>query len=502
MKPSLDATEAIASPLPILAHHRADPSAAEIRSAERLAEKLLREAPALALPDAFRPLVPTRVEAAPTLHVDDLTQIRFLDQGREARFYQARARLRAGDDDLVATSLPVAEGYETYCRDRLGLGSVEWLHPRPISPAGRIAEACWRDETVRDKLAVRLGAGRLAQLHPHMGTKGIWELAALLSEKARTPLRVIAPPPAVSTLANDKVAFTDIVRRLFGEALIPRTVSACNFALLAQRLQTLSRECPVVGIKLPNSAGGDGVLVLNSAEFLGRGLKEIRHQLKPLLPALKWGGDSELLIDCWETQIVCSPSVQIWIPPEPAGEPIVEGLFVQTFVPGTGCFVGSRPAELPAQHNREIVNRCWLLARLFQRLGYIGRCSFDLILVGASLEKSRLEFIECNGRWGGTSAPMTLMNRLVGDWKAQPYFSCVCSSPALAGYTFGELQAALGEELFDWRTRAGSLVLSLPDRLPARSAIDVIALGPTTDAAIEIMQRRFVDAVVARRERA
>jgi hypothetical protein len=27
-----------------------------------------------------------------------------------------------------------------------------------------------------------------------------------------------------------------------------------------------------------------------------------------------------------------------------------------------------------------------------------------------------LHWVECNGRWGGTSIPMTLANRLLGDW--------------------------------------------------------------------------------------
>jgi hypothetical protein len=498
MQPSPETSDPRAAPFPIRAHDRPDPSPGETAAAERLAEELLRELPALALPDALRRLVPARLEPGPTLHVDDLTSIRFLDQGREARFYQERARLRAGDGDVVATSLPVAEGYETYCRERLGLGAVEWLHPAPTRRPLCIAEACWEDERVRADLTARLRAGRLAWLHPHMGTKAIWQLALLLSEEAGRALPVIAPPPAVSKWVNDKVAFSRVVCRLFGEALIPRTASACNFALLAQRLQSLSRQCPVVGIKLQDSAGGDGMLVLNSERFLGRRLSAIRDDLKQLLPALKWSGESELLIDTWETEIVCSPSAQVWIPPKAAGEPVVEGLFVQTFAGGTAEFIGSRPAVLPPPQRREIVNRCWLLARLFQRLGYVGRCSFDLILVGPSAEQSRPEFVECNGRWGGTSAPMTLMNRLFGDWAAQPYFSCVCTSAALAGRTFMELLTLLGDDLYDRRTGEGALILSLPGRLAVRTAIDVIALGPTTDAAIEFMRRRFLDVVEAR----
>ena len=35
--------------------------------------------------------------------------------------------------------------------------------------------------------------------------------------------------------------------------------------------------------------------------------------------------------------------------------------------------------------SRDMVTRSWLLAGLFQRLGYVGRCSFDLLVVGEGL---------------------------------------------------------------------------------------------------------------------
>ena len=44
----------------------------------------------------------------------------------------------------------------------------------------------------------------------------------------------------------------------------------------------------------------------------------------------------------------------------------------------------------------------------------------DAILIGESLADARLHWIECNGRWGGVSIPMTLANRLTGDWARHP----------------------------------------------------------------------------------
>jgi hypothetical protein len=487
-------------PLPVVPHYHADPAPGEVKSAERLAEAIRRERPELCLPDDFRALVPARIEAGPTLHLDDLSAIAYFWDHQQDCFPQERARLRALDGDVVATSLPVAQGYEDYCRDQLGLGSVEWLHPASLHHPQSIAEACWRDERVRRRLVTRIKSGELEFLHPHMGTLPVWELAALLGEQSGRPLKVVAPPPQVALWANNKLAFADVVRRLFGEALLPRTMSACNFALLAERVKSLAGESSSIGVKVPNSAGGDRVLILESAQFLDQSLDAVRSRLKQLLADMHWSGESELLVDRWESGILCSPSAQLWIPPEAEAGPIVEGLFAQSFSARMTEFAGSRPAELPSALSSEIVNRCWLVARLIQRLGYVGRCSFDLILVGPSLDDCRLEFVECNGRWGGTSTPMTLMNRLFGDWAVQPYASAVCSLAGLEGLDFRELLQRLGGDLFDRRRRTGSIILSAPGRLARRSAIDAIGLGTTLDEASEAVERRFTEMVRAERD--
>jgi hypothetical protein len=469
--------------LPIVEHFRATASDAEIEQAEVLAASLIKEQPNLTLPSDFHDLIPTEHVDGPTLHLDDLAAIPFLDAGQDARFYQERARLRACDGDVVVTAEPVAEGYETYCRDYLDLGQVEWLSPAPTKNPLRVAEACWEDEIVRNRLIDKLRAGELIALHPHMGTLSVWELGALLSEASGRPLKVISPPPRLSHWVNDKIAFTDLVTRLFGDHWVPRTTSAYNFSLLAKRIATFAETSPRIGIKIPNSAGGDGTLVVDGAQFQSKRLTAIRSKLKDVLRALNWNGDSELLIDSWETDILLSPSAQLWIPPEKEGGPIVEGLFTQDVEGLTGVFIGCRPANLPEHLTQEIVNRCWLIALVFQRLGYVGRCSFDLVLVGMTLEDCRIEFIECNGRWGGASTPMTLMNRLFGDWRTHPYISQVCQLAGLDRMSFLHLLELLRDGLLDHRSGKGNLIITTPGRMKVRSAVDIISVGASVEQA-------------------
>jgi len=479
--------------LPIIPHFEPRTNRRDVDDAVRRAAARAQDHPEFGAPDAFRALVPTQIDEAPTLHLDDYSTISHLDSGADVRFYQERARLRAGDGDVVATSSPIAERYEPYCRQQLGLGSVRWVHPRPTRVPTRLAEACWEDDVVRTELVCRARADELRSVHPNMGTLSVWELAALLRDESRRELKVIAPLPQLTAWVNNKLAFTDLVRRLFGDAFVPRTKSAGNFASLADCVKQLAASSASIAIKLANSGGGDGTILLDASRLGAQRLRPLRQLLKDSLKSLGWDGRSELLVDSWETQTLGSPSAQLWIPPRNAGEPVVEALFEQVFKGATGEFVGSEPADLPANLTQDIVNRVWLLAKVLQTLGYVGRCSFDTILVGEAIEDSQLEFVECNGRWGGASSPMTLMNRIFGDWIRLPHVSRVCSVSGLASMSFGEVVNALGDDLYDCQTERGVVIVTLPGRIAARSAIDLIALGVNVDEA-----RNVLDGVLKR----
>ena len=162
---------------------------------------------------------------------------------------------------------------------------------------------------------------------------------------------------------------------------------------------------------------------------------------------------------------------------------MVEGLFEQILVGCEGIFQGCTKANLPESLAREMATRSWLLAALFQRLGYVGRCSFDLLLVGDGPTSVRLEFIECNGRWGGTSGPMTLMNRLFGNWTAQPFAALKCYLPGLDRLRFIDLLEGLGPDLYDRRTGRGWIIFCNPGQLVSQSGIQYLTLGPTWDEA-------------------
>lgn len=479
---------------PIVPYATPELSFSRRRRAETLAEALRGEKPELEAPERYRSLTPRAPVAAPAVHLDDQSGITS-PKGTEATHFQDRARLRAEEGDYVVTALPAEEAYEAYCRERLGLGAVEWLTAEAEGNPRRLANHAMRDREVRRVLVRAMRREGLLYLHPYLGSKDVWELALALARGSRRPLQVLAPHPELARWVNDKVHFAEVVTRLLGERFVPETYEASSLSTLSDRVRELAQRKASLVVKLPGSAAGAGNVLLHGSDFVGRSLQEIHRELQILTEALGWRGETHLLVSAWTEGVLAAPSVQLWIPPLGVGDPVVEGLFEQRLEGQR--FTGSRRAQLPRVLAQEIAVRSALLGLTFQHLGYVGRCSFDLVLAS-----DRIEFIEANGRWGGTSTPMTLMNRLLGRWWDRPYVAQTLAVPGLERVGLAALLDVLHDKLFDAATARGDLVLFNPATVEARGHLSVIALGEDLDRASELVatevRRRLEDLVGAK----
>ncbi len=240
-----------------------------------------------------------------------------------------------------------------------------------------------------------------------------------------------------------------------------------------------------MGLKVPHASGGAGNVFLPAAPLRRLSLKELNEHLRTLIPSERWPADVPLMVEVWETNVVENASIQTWIPPVAEGEPILEGVFSQIIAGDNGRFVGCIPLSLPEQLYGQLVAATSLLTLLFQQLGYVGRCSFDFLLVGEDVETARIEFLECNGRWGGTSVPMTLVNRIFGDWKTQPFAAISTDNAIPVGMTFADILAALRLDLFRRTTESGQstgwLIPFNPGRLSDFRGLNWIVLGEDVD---------------------
>ena len=464
------------------------PTVTEERKIALLARQYRHENPHLGPGKMFRLLRAGESASSPgakgALHLDDSSTIAGIEYFPESAYFQDRARWRAGDGDVLVTSTPVNPEFEAYFQKRLGLGRPRWLRVQGAQTL-RLAEACWVSRETRERLVSLLEKGRFRAFHPYMGSFHAWALAALLARAAHRPLDVIAPSPQLARRVNDKNWFSLLVRRLLGTRATPRSFKVFSDRTLVSVVRHGLGGCKALVVKVPNSAGGKDNLVFDGAE-LGQGSeRQLREYLRRRLEPLHWDGSSPLQVSCWEDKVLGSPSVQLWIPPLESGLPVqVDGLFEQVLLAGRGEFLGSMPARLAPGLRRRLVRPSVLLARLLQQLGYVGRCSFDLLLTGDAMASSRIEFIECNGRWGGTSGPMHLVDRLFGRDGRPVYATHHYVAPELAGMRFAEIARAFEPELYDAASGTGWLILLTASGLPI-GHLDFLALGKSSDEAKE-----------------
>ena len=167
------------------------------------------------------------------------------------------------------------------------------------------------------------------------------------------------------------------------------------------------------------------------------------------------------------------------------GKPFVDGVYEQLLIGPEKVFLGSVPARLDEAHVDWMVKASQLIIDGYQQLGYVGRCSFDFII-----HEGTPYLVECNGRWGGTSIPMQLVDRIVPGprpaYRARDYVS-----DALKGVAFNDLIRCLGDSLYDRRTGKGRFIVYNVGCLEPFGKFDVIALGESQEEASRFLEEEL-----------
>jgi len=63
-----------------------------------------------------------------------------------------------------------------------------------------------------------------------------------------------------------------------------------------------------------------------------------------------------LAVSVWDSEVLTSPSLQVWIPLPQHGPPVVEGVFEQALDPVKHSFIGAKPAKLRALSKEDFLN--------------------------------------------------------------------------------------------------------------------------------------------------
>ena len=460
-------------------------SAARDEALRRIARSIEQDEPALTVLSPHVPGMHAEILDAPSLVIEDHAGIRLFEHsGNEA--YSYRALLLAGDDDLVAIGVARQAEFEAYCRDYLGLGSPQVLTPEPSVGDDSLATRCRKDENFVARAAAHADAHGGLNILPYMGTWPLWELAGTIARRCLAPLRVIAPPPQLCRRVNDKIWFARLLQSVLGQAALPPARDADNFSRLCGLVMELAGAHASVAIKLPSSASSAGNLVLDAEPLCGMSLQSLHDQLERRLRGMGWNGDFPLQVVAWEQAVSSSPSVQMWIPLAQRGDPLVEAIFEQHCSGLAREFSGARPARLHSDWQSRIAQQAYEIGRVLQYLGYHGRCSLDAIIVGLPERGAQLHWVECNGRWGGASLPLSLNRRLDrGKSGSLPFVVFEEAHQQQPARRLQSVIEALEPYLYRQGLRDEGAVLLSPGRLLEGSGFEIMLRAENIDGAMD-----------------
>lgn len=465
--------------LPADVLHRIDRLAAEIRASDPRIGDLSR----------FGAGVRKGIGAGPCVWFGDTAEIPLLADNPGKRF-DYRLGWLAQDRDVVVIGGPRSRAFEDYQRRHLGAPDIRYLNVDPGAGAPRRATPaiCLRDPAAFGGLCDALVDQGDATLHAHITTGTIWALAARLNQASGTDVFVAGSPPLMSRRANDKIWFGSVAQRLLGTGATSPKRTAHSLSALTRHLAALARKWDLLVVKVPNSAGSAGNFLFRSED-----IRALSHAAlyRCLIRDLSINGRAPvfpMLVEVWDADVRTSPSVQTWIPDPADGPPIIEELFEQVLHGDQAAFAGTVPCSLAASVQEKLTQGALQLATLFQQLGYFGRCSFDALVIGANGGLSAIHWIECNGRWGGASIPMSLMRRLSGAAARPHYVVLQHDDDGFRALDFADALREFADVAPPPDLRSGILFLS-PNMMETGSGCHFLAFGSDMEAAQELARR-------------
>ncbi len=472
-----------AGTLPVAPVRRVSLSDADRANAVALAARLRQEDRHLSSTAFFGPGVQSGFGPTPAILIGDKSEIPLLPPaGQDALEY--RIALLARKDDVIVLATERNPSFEAYLARLLGMEGINVLTARQTAPGPPqpTAQRCIEDPRLLNRLIEHVRAGHGANLLPYISTGRIWALAKQLHEHTGEPVSVAASPPNLAARVNDKLWFGDIAVRLLGETAVPAKVSAFGPAALTGHVRRLAAKREKLVIKVPDSAGSAGNYPVSAARIRNMSVRDLHGYLQSLVSEQGRPIPYPLMVEVWDCDVLASPSVQVWIPHPDEGDPAIDGVYDQILTGDEARFVGAMPASLPQIWDEWLCAGAMRLSLFLQHLGYFGRCSFDAVITGRA-DAPEIHWIECNGRWGGVSLPLTFMNRMF-DPDAMPAHLIVQRSELnFTGLPFQAVLELLSAHLYWPGSEPEGVAFIAPGGFESGTAVHLIAFDRTIEEA-------------------
>jgi len=438
--------------------------------------------PALISSLDFGPFVRQGIGKGPRVLIGDQSEISLMTSAHLA-FLDHRMALLARPGDIVVVRQRDTD-FENYLADHLGFSNVTFLESASGSePVTRWARKSIDHTQMLANIAAKNGG---LTLMPYLTTGNTWRLAQAIGEKAQQVVHVAGPSPRVARRSNDKLWFTTLAQRILGREATPPTLFSYGPAATAGLIARLSKSSDQLVIKVPDSAGSAGNVRLDS-EILGAlSTTGLRRLVLDRLHATGWQDRYPILVGVWDSNVRCSPSVQLWIPPIAEGPPIAKAIFEQHVHGLEAAFVGAVRSTLSDALQNKLIDEATSIATVLQQIGYFGACSLDAVICPGDDGNDIIHWIECNGRWSGVSIPLTAAEDLIepqykkGLLIVQEIFDGRC----VATKTVTNL---LSDLMFKQGYTTDGLILMSPLRNHRGVSFNALVVGPTTKIVREVM---------------
>jgi hypothetical protein len=445
----------------------------------KLIERLSADEPALLSSLDFGPWVSQGVGTGPSLLIGDQSEISLLRTARTSHLDHRMAHLaRPGDVVLVRNRDP---DFEAYLAEHLGLTDITFLVVDDTE-ASPIAKLAFDTPKLLETLADIAGKAGGLTIKSYLTTGNTWHLAQAIGEAARCVIYVSGPSPRVAKRVNDKLWFTRLARQVIGNEAVPPTMSAYGPDAAAALVARFGKSAEQVIVKVPDSAGSAGNIRFEAAYLNGKSSAQIKALMQDQLHATGWADHYPILVGVWDTDVTCTPSVQLWIPHVTDGAPVSHGVFEQHVFGDAAAFVGAVRSTLPDTVQSKLVAQSVKIATVLQHLGYYGRCSFDAVICNRNDDPNTIHWIECNGRWGGVSIPLSILHSIAPDQDKSGIM--ILQSP-LPGITIETSQAVkmMRERLYHHARSGDGIILLSPPPSTKGSIANLMVFADTQDTA-------------------
>ena len=445
----------------------------------KLIERLVVDEPALLSSLDFGPWVSQGTGTGPTLLIGDQSEISLMRNARSSHLDHRMAHLaKPGDIVLVRRRDPE---FEAYLAEYRGFSEVTFLSVSNTDPNPVPKQAFSTFALLETLIKVARKAGGLT-INSYLTTGNTWRLAQAIGEAAKCMVHVSGPSPRVAKRVNDKLWFTRLARQVIGNEAVPPTMSAYGPDAAAALVARFGKSAEQVIVKVPDSAGSAGNIRFEAAFLKGKSPDQTRALLQDQLHATGWADSYPILVGVWETDVTCTPSVQLLIPQLTEGPPVSHGVFEQQVFGDAAAFVGAIRSTLPDAVQCDLVAQSVKIATVLQHLGYYGRCSFDAVICSRLMDPNTIHWIECNGRWSGVSIPLAILHAIA---PVQDALGVMVTQYPLPGVTVTASQAVktLDGGLYHHATSADGVILLSPPPSASGSIANMLAFGDTQSTA-------------------